>query len=264
MEQLIDEATRPVALITGGTRGIGLGCAKALAAEGWSLALNGLREEGAVEGVLGDLAELGADATYCRGNVSLTEDRHAILDQVRHHFGRLNLLVNNAGVSVKHRVDLLEATEESWDRVIGANLKGPYFLSQAVAKWFVEQKEADGEFLGAIINMGSVSTVMASTNRGEYCVAKAGLGMATKVFATRLGEHGIPVYEVRPGVIRTDMTVGVTEKYDELFANDIAVQPRWGEPEDVGKAVAALARGDFPYSSGQTFWVDGGMTVPRL
>ena len=256
--------TRPVALITGGTRGIGLACAQALAAEGWDLALNGLRDEEAVRPVLAGLGESGAGIHYCRGDVSLADARQAILDQVRERFGRLNLLLNNAGVSVKERVDLLEATEESWDRVIGANLKGPYFLSQAAAKWFIEQKEADPAFRACIINVGSVSTTMASVNRGEYCVAKAGLGMATKVFATRLGGDGIPVYEVRPGVIRTDMTAGVSDKYDELFADGIAVQPRWGEPEDVAKAGASLARGDFPYSSGQTFQVDGGRTVPRL
>ncbi len=263
MEKPTDITNRPVALITGGTRGIGLGCARALAAEGWDLALNGLRDEGEVHGVLDELSG-GGTVIYCRGDVSTHEARQAILGQIRERFGCLNLLLNNAGVSVKERVDLLEATEESWDRVVGTNLKGPYFLSQAVSKWFIELKECDPKFRGTIINIGSVSTVMASTNRGEYCVAKAGLSMATKVFATRLGEHGIPVYEVRPGVIRSDMTAGVSAKYDELFSDGLAVQPRWGEPEDIGKAVAALARGDFPYSSGQTFWVDGGMTVPRL
>ncbi|MFP6900691.1 MAG: 3-ketoacyl-ACP reductase [Opitutales bacterium] len=264
MNQSAQEESTPVALITGGTRGIGLACAKALAKEGWSLALNGLRPEREVQGVLSELEAIGAQPIYCRGDISRSEVRDGVLAEIRQRFDRLNLLVNNAGVSVKQRVDLLEATEESWDRVIDINLKAPYFLSQSAAKWLIEQKEADPGFCGAIINMGSVSTVMASTNRGEYCVAKAGLGMATKVFAMHLGEHGIPVYEVRPGVIRTDMTSGVTEKYDERFADGLAVEPRWGEPEDVAKAVAALARGDFPYSSGQVFWVDGGVTVPRL
>ncbi len=258
--------SRPVGLITGGTRGIGLGCAQALVAEGWDLALNGIRDKESVQPTLDALSETGAEVHYCQGDVSNTSARKAILDQVRERFGRLNLLLNNAGVSVKERVDLLGATEESWDRVIGANLKGPYFLAQAVAKWLIEQKEADPGFRACIINMGSVSTTMASTNRGEYCVAKAGLGMATKVFASRLGEKNIPVYEVRPGVTRSDMTASpeVTAKYDKLIDEGLAITKRWGTPEDVGKAVAALCRGDFPYSTGSVFMVDGGMTVPRL
>jgi 3-oxoacyl-[acyl-carrier protein] reductase len=257
---------RPVALITGGTRGIGLACAQALAKEGWNLALNGIRDEESIQPVLESFRKSGAEVQYCRGDVSLTSARQAILDQVRERFGRLNLLVNNAGVSVKDRVDLLDATEESWDRVINANLKGPYFLSQTVANWFIEQKAANPDFRACIINMGSVSTTMASTNRGEYCVAKAGLGMATKVFATRLGEENIPVYEIRPGVTKSDMTSSpeVTAKYDKLIAEGLTITSRWGQPEDVGKAVAALCRGDFPYSTGSVFMVDGGMTVPRL
>jgi 3-oxoacyl-[acyl-carrier protein] reductase len=252
-----------VALVTGGTRGIGLGIARALAAEGFALALNGVRPEAGVREVL---EELGGrtEVLYCRGDVSTAEARTAVLGRVREAFGALHLLVNNAGVAPKERRDLLEATEESFDHVLGINLRGPYFLTQAAARWMVEQKQADAGFAGAIINIGSVSATLASVNRGEYCVAKAGLGMMTALFAARLGEHGIPVYEVRPGVVHTDMSAPAREKYDRMLREGLCVTPRWGEPEDVGRAVAALARGDFAYSTGQVVMVDGGMTLGRL
>jgi NAD(P)-dependent dehydrogenase (short-subunit alcohol dehydrogenase family) len=172
--------------------------------------------------------------------------------------------VNNAGIAPPERRDLLDATEESFDLVLGVNLRGPYFLTQAVARWMVAQKKADASFAGCIVNVSSVSSVAASTNRGEYCVAKAGLSMATQLWAARLGEFDIPVYEVRPGIVRTDMTAGVTEKYDRLIAAGLLVQPRWGEPDDVGRVVAMLARGDLAYSTGQVIDVDGGMGVRRL
>ena len=143
-------------------------------------------------------------------------------------------------------------------------MKGSYFLTQKAAQWRVAQKKSDPQFRGSIVNISSISATVVSINRGEYCIAKAGLSMATQLFAVRLGEFDIPVYEVRPGVIHTDMTVGVTEKYDKLIAEGLCVQKRWGEPEDVGKVVASLAKGDFPYSTGQVVMVDGGMTIPRL
>lgn len=241
-----------------------MGIARSLAKAGFDLAINGVREETAVQGALEELRELGADVLYCRGDVGDPAARNSILAQIRDHFGRLNVLVNNAGVAPKERKDILEATEESFDYVLGTNLKSSYFLSQAAANWMIEQKGQDENFEGVIINVSSISATIVSTNRGEYCVAKAGMSMATQLFAARLGEYNIPVYEVRPGVIATDMTAKVTEKYDKLIAEGLMVQPRWGLPDDVGKAVAALSTGSFPYSTGQVIMVDGGMNIPRL
>ncbi len=201
---------------------------------------------------------------YCRGDIGSTEARKAMLDRIREHFGRLNILVNNAGVAPKERKDILEASEESFAWVVGTNLQGPYFLSQAAANWMVEQKRGDAGGFYCIVNVGSISATVVSTNRGEYCVAKAGIGMMTQLFAARLGEYDIPVYEVRPGVTQTDMTSAVRDKYDKLIAEGLCVQKRWGQPEDSGKVVAALARGDLPYSTGQVIMVDGGLTLPRL
>jgi 3-oxoacyl-[acyl-carrier protein] reductase len=167
-------------------------------------------------------------------------------------------------VAPKERLDILEATEESFDRVMGINLKGPYFLTQSIASWMVEQKETDPDFSGGIIYISSISATVASVNRGEYCLSKAGISMASQLFAVRLGEFGIPVYEVRPGIIKSDMTAGVTTKYDQLIENGLTVQKRWGLPEDVGKVVASIAREDFSYSTGQVFMVDGGLTLSRL
>jgi NAD(P)-dependent dehydrogenase (short-subunit alcohol dehydrogenase family) len=254
----------PIALITGGSRGIGHGIALALAHAGCALAINGVRPETDVAAALAALRAAGAEVIYCRGNIADGADRAAVLERVASHYGRLNWLVNNAGVAPSKRMDLLDTTEESFDRVLGVNLRGAFFLSQACARWLVAQKEAATDFAGGIINVSSVSATVASVNRGEYCVAKAGLGMVTQLFAARLGAHGLPVYEVRPGVIRTDMTAAVTEKYDRLIAGGLCVTPRWGEPADVGRAVAALVRGDFPYSTGQVIMVDGGLTLPRL
>lgn len=253
-----------VALVTGGASGIGLGISEALMREGYALAVCGRRKEDEVAGTLTTLRENGGDVLYISADVGNREDQKRLLEQIRNHFGRLHLLVNNAGVGPRERVDLLEATEESYDRVMDVNLKGPYFLTQAAARWMVEQKKEDDAFRAAVVNIGSISAETVSINRGEYCLSKAGIAMATQLWATRLGEHGIPVYEVRPGITRSDMTAGVTEKYDRLIADGILVQPRWGEPADVGRAVAMLARGDLPYSTGQVVMVDGGLTIPRL
>ncbi|MBU4400684.1 MAG: 3-ketoacyl-ACP reductase, partial [Planctomycetes bacterium] len=186
------------------------------------------------------------------------------VDAARQRFGRLHVLVNNAGVAPKTRADILEATEASFEHVMRTNLQGPYFLTQASANWMIEQKRSDPDWRGCIVNISSVSATAASVQRGEYCISKAGIGMATRLWAARLGEFDIPVFEVRPGIIQTDMTAGVREKYDKLLAEGLAIQRRWGTPEDVGKAVAALARGDLTYSTGQIIMVDGGMTTPRL
>ena len=253
-----------VALVTGGTRGIGLGVASALAREGFDLCVCGVREETAAAESLASLRDLGAEVLYARCNVANRDQRAAMLDSIRSTYGRLHVLVNNAGIAPRERRDVLEATEESFEEVLKTNLQGPYFLAQAAARWMVEQKKADPSWLGCIINVSSISATVASVSRGEYCISKAGVSMATQLWAARLGEFDLPVYEVRPGVTATDMTAGVKEKYDRLIADGLSVQRRWGTPDDVGRAVAALARGDFPYSTGQVLMVDGGLTLPRL
>ena len=255
---------RKVALVTGGSRGIGLGIAQDLAKNGFDLAINGVRPPSAVEGVLKDLREIGADVIYCQGDLASTVDRSKIIQQVEDHFQRLNVLVNNAGIAPRERRDILQATEESFDEVISTNLKGNYFLTQQAANWMIRLKKEDQGFQACIVNVSSISATVASVNRGEYCISKAGISMATQLFAVRLGEFDIPVFEVRPGVIMTDMTSGVKEKYDKLIEQGLCVTPRWGFPEDVGKVVRALALGNFPYSTGQVIMVDGGLTLPRL
>ena len=253
-----------VALVTGGSRGIGLGIVKQLALQGFNIAINGVRPAEGVVDVLASIKALGVEVIYCQGNVALSADRAKILQEVKDHFGQLNILVNNAGIAPRERRDVLSTSEASFDEVLDTNLKSCYFLTQAAANWMIEQKESNPDFSGSIINISSISATVASVNRGEYCVSKAGISMVTQLFAARLGEYFIPVYEVRPGVIATDMTAGVKEKYDNLIAQGLCVQPRWGTPEDVGKAVGALAAGSFPYSTGQVFMVDGGLTLPRL
>jgi NAD(P)-dependent dehydrogenase (short-subunit alcohol dehydrogenase family) len=253
-----------VALITGGSRGIGLGIVKHLAMLGFDLAINGVRPEESIEEIISSVKELGADVIYCLGNIAKAEDRNRILSQVKSHYNRLHILVNNAGMAPRERKDILEATEESFDEVISVNLKGNFFLTQAAANWMIDQKKQDPDFEGCIINISSISATVASVNRGEYCISKAGISMATQLFAVRLGEYNIPVYEIRPGIIETDMTEGVKDKYDRLIENGLCVQKRWGQPQDIGKVAGALATGSFPYSTGQVFMVDGGLTIQRL
>jgi 3-oxoacyl-[acyl-carrier protein] reductase len=257
-------SSKKVAFITGGSRGIGLGIAEELAQNGFDLAINGMRSECEIGDTMQKLKAFGTEIIYCQGDISAKDDRNTMLDKIKNHFGQLNLLVNNAGIAPRQRFDILEATEESFDEVISTNLKGTYFLTQAAANWMIQQKTDNEYFIGKIINITSVSATVASVNRGDYCMSKAGLAMATQLFAVRLGEYGIPVYEVRPGIIQTDMTAGVTGKYDALIANGLTIQNRWGQPADVGKAVAAIATGAFGYSTGQVFMVDGGMTIGRL
>lgn len=253
-----------VALITGGARGIGFGIATSLAGENVNPVILDLHPEQAVEPNLDKLRALGVDPLYCRGDVTRAEDRKQALTAIRETYGVLHILVNNAGVAPKVRVDILEASEESYEWVMKINLQGPYFLTQAAANWMIDQKRADPAFPACIINVSSISASIASPSRGEYCISKAGVTMATKLWAARLGEFDIPVYEVQPGVIMTDMTAVVKEKYDKLIAEGLCVQSRWGFPEDIGKAVAMLARGDLPYSTGQTIMIDGGLSLPRL
>jgi 3-oxoacyl-[acyl-carrier protein] reductase len=255
--------TRSIALVTGGARGIGLGISTALARAGFDLAINGRRSEAEVVDALASVRETSAKVLYLQGDVARRSDHAAIIEAIQQTFGRLDVLVNNAGVAPEVRADILDAREESFDRLMSINLKGPYFLTQAVAKHMIAHKPAS-DWRGRIINVSSISATIASVNRGDYCISKAGIAMATQLWAVRLAEFGIDVYEIRPGVIATDMTAGVKEKYDGLFANGLALENRWGTPDDVGRAVAALVKGDIPYATGQILTIDGGLSVPRL
>lgn len=255
---------KPVALVTGGARGIGLGISTALAADGWNLAICGTRPAQAVRDTIDELAASGAEVLYVETDIGDLEAHRRLIEAIRTRFGRLDALVNNAGVAPKERKDILDASPESFDHVLGTNLRGPYFLTQRAASWMVEQGKASRDFSGCIIFVTSISATVASINRGEYCISKAGLAMAAALWASRLGEFGIPVYEIRPGVISTDMTAGVKSKYDALIESGVMIQKRWGVPEDVGKAAAMLLRGELAYSTGQVIMVDGGMAIPRL
>ncbi|MCC2594038.1 3-ketoacyl-ACP reductase [Tessaracoccus sp. OS52] len=251
-----------VAVVTGGSRGIGLGISQALIAQGLRVAVVATRPEpeGLIEGLGGP-----EKAAYFQGRVDDVDSHAGLVADIVAHFGRIDVLVNNAGVAPEERRDLLEATPESYDRVMGINLRGPYFLTQAVARQMLQQQGDDAANVrGVIVNVSSISATTVSINRGEYCLSKAGVSMATRLWAARLAPEGVLVYEVRPGVIATDMTAGVKERYDSLFAQGISPMPRWGQPSDVGGAVAALASGAMPYSTGDVIHVDGGMHLPRL
>ncbi|TLV00922.1 3-ketoacyl-ACP reductase [Dyadobacter luticola] len=255
---------KKTALITGGSRGIGFGIAKALAKEGFNLAINGVRDEEHVTEALEELRGLGAEVVYCQGSIASAADRDAIIEKAYAVLGEINVLVNNAGIAPRVRLDILETTIENYDEVMTTNLQGPFFFTQAIAKRMAHTKQNNHAFESTIIFVTSISATVASINRGEYCISKAGLAMTNLLFAVRMAEYNIPVFEIRPGIVATDMTSKVTEKYDNLFQSGIALQPRWGTPEDVGKAVASLTRGDFPYSTGQVIGVDGGMLIDRL
>ncbi len=253
-----------VALITGGTRGIGLGIAQALANIGYDLAINGVRNESEALPALDILRSMGSRVVYCQGNIADEYDRARILRSIKTSYDQINVLINNAGVAPKVRMDILQTNQESYDHVMNTNLKGPFFLSQTVANWMIELYQNNKDYFGKIINISSISATVASTLRGEYCLSKAGIAMMTQLFAVRMAEFNIPVYEIRPGIIQSDMTAGVKEKYDRLIADGLTLQPRWGTPEDVGKAVSAICTGSFPYSTGQIFMVDGGLTISKL
>ena len=252
------------ALITGGTRGIGFGIARALATEGWNLALCGRRPDAEVAAIVEDLRRIGTGVFYHRADIANDGDRARLVGHMRERWGVVNALVNNAGRAPQVRADLLEASTESFDDVLSANLRGPYFLTQAIARDQVERRRADPSFTASIVFITSVSAVFASTNRGEYCVSKAGLSMAARLFAARLAGDGIPVYEVRPGIVDTDMTAPVRDAYDARIADGLVPERRWGRPEDVGRIVAALLRGDLPYATGSVIATDGGLSIPRL
>lgn len=255
---------KPVAIITGGSRGIGYGCATHLAKSGFNLVIAGRRPERDCADALDALRTLGADVLYLICDVADAAQRNSLVSETLKRFAQLNILINNAGVAPKVRNDILKAAEEDYDFVMETNLKGPYFLTQAVANELVKQKQADPNFKGCIVNVSSISATVVSTNRGEYCLSKAGVAMATQLWAARLAEYAIPVFEIRPGVIATDMTSGVKAKYDSFIADGGIPLRRWGFPDDIGRAVATIARGDIPYSTGQVVMIDGGMTIQSL
>ena len=256
---------RRVALVTGGNRGIGLAITRRLLTDGFAVSILATRE--APADVLGELRELG-EVHYIRGNVAEADDHQRYVQDTLDALGRLDLLVNNAGVGPLVRDDLLDAGVDSFDRVLGINLRGPHFLAQAFARAVIALRgplEAPPRTpVATIVNVSSISADTVSTNRGEYCISKAGLAMATQLWAARLAPEGIVVYEIRPGVIATDMTAAATQKYDALFASGLAPIPRWGRPDDVAGAVGMLVAGSTPYSTGEIFHVDGGMHIPRL
>jgi 3-oxoacyl-[acyl-carrier protein] reductase len=260
-------SSKPVSLVTGAGRGIGRGIALELAKLGHSIIINYAGNASAADECLRLVREAGGDGITVRADVSSSSDRELLVRSVISNYGHLDLLVNNAGVAPQVRADLLEASEESFDRLIGINLKGPYFLTQLVARQMIEQvRSGAASDFGPprIVTISSVSAYASSVNRGDYCISKAGLSMMTALFAARLAEYGINVYEVRPGIIATDMTAGVKEKYDRLVEQGAWPIRRWGQPEDVGRAVAAIARGDLSFSTGEVINVDGGFHLRML
>lgn len=254
--------SRPLAVVTGGTRGIGLAIAEALAAEGFTLALTGRRGRDAVAKTLDRLSSTADEEVfYAAGDIGSREDRGRLLDELRDRFNQIDCLVNNAGMAPPQRVDVMESSEDDFETVLRTNLQGAHFLTREAAAWMLESTV---ETPRSIVNITSVSAETVSLNRAEYCIAKAALRMSTQVFAARLAPHGIGVYEVAPGVIATDMTAGVKEKYDAAIADGLIPAARWGRPEDVAAAVANCAAGRLPYASGTCIRVDGGLSIPRL
>jgi NAD(P)-dependent dehydrogenase (short-subunit alcohol dehydrogenase family) len=258
---------RPISIVTGAGRGIGRGVAIELARLGHAVVVNYAGNADAAEECLRLAREAGGDGIIAQADISSSADRERLVKETLDAYGRIDLLVNNAGVAPTVRADLLEASEESFDRLININLKGPYFLTQIVARRMIDQvRRGEAPPFGSprIVTVTSVSAYTASVNRGDYCVAKAGLAMMTALYAARLAEYGVNVYEVRPGVIATDMTGGVKEKYDRMIEQGAWPIRRWGQPEDVGRAVAAIARGDFPFSTGEVINIDGGFHIRTL
>lgn len=264
-------AERPVAIVTGASRGIGKGIAIELANLGFNIVIShfdfdaeGKPDESRGLQTQKDIKALGVECEVLRADVSSAEDRAKLVNLAKSKFGRCNMLCNNAGVAPSKRLDLLEATEESYDRVMNINLKGPYFLTQLVVNWMIEQKKQNPDAGYRIVNTGSISAYTSSPARGEYCVSKAGISMMTALYADRLAEYGIGVFEIRPGIIKTDMTKVVTAKYDKLIAEGLTPIKRWGLPEDIGKAVGAIAEGRLDFCTGQVINVDGGFHLRRL
>lgn len=253
-----------VAIVTGASRGIGRGVALALAEQGWAVSINYRGHDAAANEVAGLVEQAGGRPLVIQADVTAAADRQRLVEETVETFGRIDLLVNNAGMAPRQRVDLLETSEASYDEVMGVNLKGPFFLSQLVARVMIAGLAAGTLADPKIINMGSISTYASSPNRAEYCISKAGMGMMTALLADRLAEYGINVYELRPGIIATDMTSAVKEKYDRLIGEGLTPIRRWGWPEDVARAVVAIADGCLPFSTGEVINVDGGFHLRRL
>lgn len=249
-----------IALVTGAARGIGRGIAVALAQRGWSIVINYRGNADAANEALRLVEQAGGRGVVARGDVSVTQDRERLVADVLAQLGRIDLLVNNAGMAPRVRMDMLEMSETSYDEVMTTNLKGPFFLTQLVACKMIEQKIAGAK----IINIGSLSSYASSVNRAEYCISKAGIAMMTALFADRLAEYGINVYEIRPGIIATDMTSVVQSKYDKLIGEGLLPIRRWGQPDDIARAVVAIAEEFLPYSTGEVINVDGGFHLRRL
>ncbi len=254
---------KKTAVVTGSSRGIGFAIARQLGLDGYNIVMVATGPQQKNQAALDELAALGIPCAYVQANVGDHDDRLRIVAEAVRAFGRIDALINNAGVAPSVRADLLEMTEESFDRVVGINTKGCMFLTQAVAKQMISQQPLDGR-KGVIVNVSSCSAVVSSTSRGEYCVSKAGVSMLTSLYADRLAAEGILVNEVRPGVIATDMTSAVTEKYDRLIADNVFPIARWGRPEDVAGAVSALCSDKFLYTTGNYIDVDGGFHIQRL
>lgn len=252
---------RRVALVTGGRRGIGLAVAEGLAADGFDVAITGTRDDDVAKAAVAKLTAHGVAATFVAGDVAKVHDHARVLDAVETALGAIDVLVSNAGIAPPQRLDLLETTPENFDIVLGINLRGAFFLGQAVAKRMIAR---GGDSRRALIFVSSCSAEMVSVNRVEYCISKAGLAMAVEGFAVRLAAEGIAVFEVRPGIIRTDMTAGVTSKYDALIEGGLVPARRWGEPADIAAAVSALAKGGLGFATGSVVNVDGGLTISRL
>jgi 3-oxoacyl-[acyl-carrier protein] reductase len=262
---------RPAAIVTGASRGIGRAIALELAALGYDLVINhfdssadGKPDNSKALKTQQEIKGRGAECEVMRGDVSSAEDRNRLVALAKSKFGRCDILVNNAGVAPSKRADLLEATTESFDRVMGINLRGPYFLTQQVANWMIEQRKQFPQRPLRIVSTGSISAYTSSPSRGEYCISKAGITMMTKLYADRLAEYNIGVFEIRPGIIATDMTSVVKDKYDKLIAEGLTPIRRWGQPEDVAKAVGAIAEGRLDFCTGQIVNVDGGFHLRRL
>jgi 3-oxoacyl-[acyl-carrier protein] reductase len=254
----------PVALVTGSSRGIGRAIVEELARRGHAVVVNYVRGEAAAQEVVAMVQQRGGQAIAVRGDVAVAADRHGLVQACLNQWGRLDVLVNNAGITSPGRRDVLEATEEAWDQVFSTNLKGPFFLAQEAARHMVRQIQASEIARGFIVNVSSISAFAVSTNRPDYCIAKAAMQMMTWLYATRLAEESIRVYEVCPGVIASDMTAPVQEKYDRLIADGLSPIRRWGQPEDVARAVASLVSGEFAFSTGERIHVDGGYHIRRL
>jgi 3-oxoacyl-[acyl-carrier protein] reductase len=256
---------RPVAVITGASRGIGRAIAISLASEGFDIAAIARSVDSEGMEILGHEVEKRGASFFPVGlDISCTVCQKEVVANILERYGRIDILVNNAGVAPLQRNDILDMTEESYDRVLNINLKGPVFFAQKVAKEMIWLKHQINGYRPVIVFVTSVSAALSSTNRTEYCVSKAGLSMAAKVFSDRLANEDIKVFEVRPGIIQTDMTARIKEKYDKLIGEGLVPQRRWGLPEDIGKAVASLARGDWDFSTGMVFEISGGLNIHKL